>query len=150
MNPNIWGPHAWFFLYSTALAYPENPTDSDKKNYNNFYMSIMNVLPCLKCRMHYSENIKKHPLTEDILNSKKLLFKWLHLLHNEVRDSQNKKRYELNETYEFFNKAYSNNKFPIKEVLNMKILLPVIIIIICILGLVIYNKKFNQKINLIN
>ena len=32
MNPKIWGPHAWIFLHSITLNYPENPTPELKKN----------------------------------------------------------------------------------------------------------------------
>lgn len=148
MNPDIWGPHAWFFLYSVALAYPENPTDKDKKNYYNFYMSIMDILPCLKCRIHYTEHLQKYPLTDEILSSKLKLFKWVHTIHNEVKESQGKKKYKLTETYEFFNNAYANNKIPFKEIINMKILIPVILIIVGILGLIMYNKMTNPKLNL--
>jgi hypothetical protein len=149
MDPDIWGPHAWFFLYSVALAYPEQPIDKDKKNYYNFYMSLMDVLPCIKCRVHYTENIQKHPLSDDILSSKKLLFKWLHTIQSEVKASQGKKKYKLTDTYEFFNRAYSTYKIPFGEIISMKILIPVVLIIVGILGLLIYNKSKNPKLNLI-
>jgi hypothetical protein len=149
MNPDIWGPHAWFLLYSVALAYPEQPTDKDKKNYYNFYMSLMDVLPCIKCRVHYTENIEKYPLTDEILSSKKLLFKWLHTIQSEVKKSQGKSPYKLTDTYEFFNKAYATNKIPFKEIISMKILIPVVLIIIGVLGLLIYNKYKTPQLNII-
>ena len=47
MRPEIWGPHAWIFLHSVTLEYPDNPTDEDKQNMINFIDSLGNVLPCI-------------------------------------------------------------------------------------------------------
>ncbi len=32
LNPEIWGPKYWFFLYTVALTYPLSPNDVSKKN----------------------------------------------------------------------------------------------------------------------
>ena len=32
LNPDIWGPHYWFVLYTIAISYPINPNDVTKKN----------------------------------------------------------------------------------------------------------------------
>jgi hypothetical protein len=146
MDPDIWGPKAWFFLYSITLAYPENPTKNDKQNYYIFFSSLKNILPCAKCRLHFSENLEKYPLTDDILNSKKQLFKWLYEIQNEVREKNGKKRRTLTSTYEHMNKAYSKYSFPFKDIINMKILIPIILIIVGTLGLIIYNRKNNVKL----
>ncbi len=31
-DPNIWGPHYWFFLHTIAESYPENPNQVTKKS----------------------------------------------------------------------------------------------------------------------
>ena len=31
LNPEIWGPHYWFVLYTIAISYPLNPNDVSKK-----------------------------------------------------------------------------------------------------------------------
>ena len=46
MDPNIWGPHAWMFLHSITLTYPEKPTNLDKTNFEMFFNSLQPVLPC--------------------------------------------------------------------------------------------------------
>jgi hypothetical protein len=146
MNPDIWGPHAWFFLYSVALAYPEDPTNEDKQNYFNFYTSLRNILPCLKCRVHFTENLETHPLNENILGSKKSLFEWLHKIQNEVRTSQGKKPYTLTSSYEFFNKAFAKNTIKLKEILDTKVLIAIILVILGIFGLMMYARYSNPKL----
>ena len=64
MDPSIWGPHAWFFLHSITLAYPENPTIIDKENMRTFFNAFYKVLPCNTCVMNYTNHIKQLPLTE--------------------------------------------------------------------------------------
>ena len=81
VNPNLWGPHGWKFIHYTALGYPDEPTLQEKNNYKFFYNNLRNTLPCLKCRVHYAENIKNNPI-DNHLNSKIDLFKWTVDIHN--------------------------------------------------------------------
>ena len=60
MEPKIWGEHAWIFLHTITLNFPENPTFEDKHNYKTFFESLKYILPCPTCREHYKENINKY------------------------------------------------------------------------------------------
>jgi hypothetical protein len=86
----VWGPHGWQFLHYVSLGYPVNPTEEDKNNYRNFFISIKNILPCLLCSKHYEENYARMPLTNDILSNKELLVRWVIDIHNVVNESKNK------------------------------------------------------------
>ena len=44
LNPNIWGPHAWFFLESIAIGYPDNPTKEEKIKAKNFFLLLESLL----------------------------------------------------------------------------------------------------------
>ena len=57
MNPEIWGPPAWTFLHSVTLAYPDNPSDRDKSNYENFFNELQPILPCAKCSQNYMKHL---------------------------------------------------------------------------------------------
>ena len=39
-NPEIWGPHAWFFLETVAMGYPINPTSDDKNQMKAFFYAL--------------------------------------------------------------------------------------------------------------
>jgi hypothetical protein len=75
INSDIWGPKGWFFLDATILGYPDKPTEQEKKGFLNFLNSLEVVLPCNKCRIHFKEYIKKNPLNDKILSSKKKISK---------------------------------------------------------------------------
>jgi hypothetical protein len=84
MNPEVWGPHAWIFLHSITLAYPDCPTTKDKQVAKTFFGGLQDVLPCGNCQTNYKKNLKKYPLTDKTLSSKKELVKWLIDIHNLV------------------------------------------------------------------
>lgn len=90
MKPDIWGPHAWIFLHSITLEYPDNPSDNDKINMTTFIKAVGDVLPCQKCRVNFKNHINEFPLTDTILDSKKNLVKWLIDIHNSVNKMNNK------------------------------------------------------------
>lgn len=85
-----WGTHAWAFIESIALTYPVNPTLQDKSDYKDFFISLQNVLPCPRCRNHYKENLKKHPINK-ALTSREDLIRWVIDVHNEVNKSNGKR-----------------------------------------------------------
>jgi hypothetical protein len=88
-NPKIWGPEAWHFIHFVALNYPINPTEDDKRRYNNFFHSLQYTLPCEGCAYNFGEKLKKHPPK---LESRKSLFEWTVDIHNEVNESNGKKK----------------------------------------------------------
>ena len=90
ITPSEWGPHGWKFLHYITLGYPIKPTNEQKQNYKNFFISIKNILPCSLCAKHYSDNLDKFPLTDEIMNDREKLIKWLIDIHNEVNKSRDK------------------------------------------------------------
>ena len=112
MESEIWGPHAWQFLHSITLSYPDNPTDQDKYNHAQFFNNLKDILPCQKCRDHLSQNLQTLPI-ENYLNDKDSLFRWLVDVHNSVNVSNGKKEYSYDEVTELYEKMYGNsdNKF---------------------------------------
>ena len=81
ISPLYWGRAGWKFIHHIALNYPDNPTESEKKDYLNFLDSIDKVLPCPICGIHFKDNMIKHPPR---LDSKREFFNWSVDMHNEV------------------------------------------------------------------
>ena len=84
VNVNKWGNQLWTCIHYIALNYPDNPSDEDKINYKNFFMSLKDILPCNICKEHYEDILLILPLTNDSLNNSTTLFKWTVDLHNKV------------------------------------------------------------------
>jgi hypothetical protein len=84
MLPDVWGPCTWNFIHLMTIGYPLHPTEQEKRNYKNFFNSLVGVLPCNKCKYNLSQNLKKYPLTENILASRMNFVRWGIDLHNLV------------------------------------------------------------------
>ena len=107
MNPDIWGPPGWTFLHSITFAYPNNPTDVDKKNFAQFFNSLAPVLPCATCSYNYKQNLINDTI-ENHLNNKKSLIKWLINVHNKVNIDNNKPTLNYKNVIDNYTKLYNN------------------------------------------
>lgn len=134
MNPKVWGKHAWIFLHSITLNYPECPSIIDKENMKNFFTSVGNVLPCYGCKKNFTQHLIKYPLNKDVLSSRSNLFKWLVDIHNEVNSETNKPILSYEQVYKMYDKLYS---YPSKPN-YIKILLCFSLLIFCIVLIIIY------------
>ena len=133
MEPNIWGSHAWLFLHTITLNYPDKPTKYDKDNYKDFFESLSHVIPCEVCKSHYKQNIKKYPIQ---LDSKESLTRWLHMIHNIVNVKTGKDEYP----YGDFIHKYSNLYPQSDGDNNTELLIITLIIIISAISFYFYNK----------
>lgn len=136
MDNKIWGPYFWFTLHTVSLGYPNNPTYINKRNYNDFFLSLQNVLPCKLCQQHYREHLYQYPIASH-LDNKDALVKWCFNLHNKVNISLNKPEFTYEEFIEKYRKIYSPNLIEkivntnhIDKYKNYKIVFLIIFIII--------------------
>lgn len=102
--PNRWGPYAWVFLHSITLTYPDDPTEEEKQEYKNFFVSLQYILPCRKCRQNYQANLEKHRLDDHALKNKKNLTNWLIDIHNCVNKDTGKKVLDYDTALKYLNK----------------------------------------------
>ena len=89
-----------------TLGYPDNPTYVDKRRFNDFFVSVQYILPCAKCREHYSNHLSNFPISVS-LDNKESLVKWLFNLHNQVNISLNKPVMEYAAFKEKYRKIYN-------------------------------------------
>lgn len=136
MKPEIWGPMTWTLLHSITLEYPENPTEEDKENIKNFINCFGKVLPCEKCRINFKTHIEELPLSDNILNSRKNLIKWMIDIHNLVNKMNGKKELTYQEALKNILITCNNND---KTICYKNIIIIVLTIIILILVTVIIN-----------
>jgi len=156
MNPEIWGPHAWFFLHTITLSYPENPSETDKKQMYDFFMSLSNIIPCLNCMKHFKAHLNKYPITP-FLDNRQLLVSWLVMLHNMVNVSIKKPTMTVDEVMDMYEKRYNRPKFfSVKNVNHLGLMSGVFMVLVVLLifrknvyefvkGL--YNKLHRRSIN---
>ena len=86
-NPLYWGPAAWKFFETVAFGYPDNPSAAEKAAAVDFFSSLVYLLPCAKCKIHFAQNIKNLPINAE---SRDTLSRWVVDVHNIVNDSLGK------------------------------------------------------------
>ena len=81
----------WMSLHSISVAYPDNPTQSDKSLLNEFMNSFAATITCIHCRQHFGSMFVGYknsvPSWE---NSKQDLFIAICRLHNTVNNRLDK------------------------------------------------------------
>jgi hypothetical protein len=83
LNPEIWGPHYWFVLYTIALSYPININDATKKKYYDFIHNLPIFIPIADIGNTFSKFLDKYPVTP-YLDSRESMIKWVHFIHNKI------------------------------------------------------------------
>tara|TARA_B100000902_G_scaffold395134_1_gene453031 strand:+ start:5820 stop:6284 length:465 start_codon:yes stop_codon:yes gene_type:complete len=105
-NPEIWGPHYWFFLYTLALSYPLSPNDVSKKKYYDFIQNLPLFIPVPDIGNTFSRYLDRYPVTP-YLDSRESMIKWVHFIHNKINIYLGKPEVTY---YDAMDKYYENYK----------------------------------------
>lgn len=112
-DPEIWGPHYWFFLHTIAHNYPMNPNEVTKKKYYDLIQNMPLFLPIPEIGNDFSKLLDNYPVTP-YLNSRKSFVKWMHFIHNKI----NLKLGKLEMTYLESLDKYDSNFKPTSKYLS--------------------------------
>ena len=110
--PAVWGPIFWMTIHIVALGYSDNPSYSEKRAAKEFYEGLQFLIPCPKCKEHYRDNLKIHPITPS-LDNRKDLFKWTVKMHNLVNKQLGKPEVSEEEALRFMGRLGARGRSPI-------------------------------------
>lgn len=102
LPPEIWGPMFWGTLHIVSLAYPDEPTYSEKRAAKEFFNSLIYLLPCPVCRSHFREVLQGIPV-ETWLDNRKSLVEWVWMAHNQVNVKLGKAEITMSDFYKRYN-----------------------------------------------
>jgi len=112
LPPSVWGPFFWHTIHITALSYPDKPTYAHKRAAKDLFESLAHLIPCPKCREHYSKHLQKFPISPH-LDRRDDLFRWTVNLHNEVNKSLDKPIVTEKESILFYSRIGSRGTSPV-------------------------------------
>jgi len=147
LTPDIWGPHVWKALHLISFAYPNDPTEKQKKTYKSFFETFYGVLPCSICSNNYKKHLEEIPLTNDVMKNRDSLVKWVIDIHNLVNKENGKPIYSYEKAIENIMNNFTNNEnfSPIKGQTPPPtpnyIWILIIILILLVIIAVIYKKN---------
>jgi FAD-linked sulfhydryl oxidase len=141
LDPDIWGPHYWFFLHTIAFIYPHSPNSITKKKYYEFIHNLPLFLPNNSIGNNFSNLLDEYPITA-YLDSRESLVRWIHFIHNKINEKLEKPKISLNEFYYRYYEEYKPKDVKLKEYYRWKEkIIYFSILLISILIIVLFYKK---------
>lgn len=144
MEPQIWGKHAWIFLHSITMTYPENPSNDDKKTYKIFFESLDKILPCIVCRKNYRKHISNVPI-DSFLHSRRSIVEWLINIHNQTNIMHNKPTMEYDQVINLYKKIYKKESIDTEQNIEKSTCISdnsykyIIFILLIIIAILVWN-----------
>jgi hypothetical protein len=113
-DPEIWGPHYWFFLHTTAESYPLNPNSVTKRKYYDLIQNMPLFIPNDDIGDKFSKMLDKYPV-QPYLTSRESFVRWVHFIHNKINYELGKKEISLAEALDKYRKQYNPHTLKITE-----------------------------------
>jgi len=110
LDPNVWGPHYWFFIHTLAYSYPETPNEFTKRKYYDLIQNLPLFLPNLEISKKFAQTLDKFPVTP-YLDCRESFIRWTIYLHNYVNRTLDKPEWELLEALENYLHNYEDPLF---------------------------------------
>ena len=113
-DPEVWGPHYWFFLMILAVSYPLKANETTKKKYYDFIINLPLFIPHPKIGNNFSALIDKYPVSP-YLEGKDSFLKWVHFIHNKINIEIGKDEKTLTEALDIYYELYKPKEIIIRE-----------------------------------
>jgi hypothetical protein len=114
MDPSFWGKSTWLYLHTLTFNYPENPTESDKLKYYNYFKQLPEFLPCPACASSFKQYFEYIPISEYLDDIHGITF-WLYTIHFIVNLKLKKKNMDFYDVI----KLYLPNKTSCKKDIDL-------------------------------
>jgi len=105
-DPEVWGPHYWFFMMTLALSYPERANAVTKRKYYDFILNLPIFIPDAEIGNRFSGLLDKYPVSP-YLDSRDSFIRWVHFIHNKVNHSLGKEEISLTEALDNYYREYT-------------------------------------------
>ena len=132
-EPEIWGPHYWFFLHTVAESYPLHPTSVTKKKYYDLLINFPLFIPNQDIGNKFSQLLDKYPMSP-YLDSRESFVRWVHFIHNKLNIQLGKEELSMPVALENYRNLYKPKKILLREtILTRKHIIHFIFIVLLLL-----------------
>ena len=119
LDPNIWGPHYWFFLHTITMCYPNRPNAVTKKKYYEFIQNLPLFIPVEKISGELTKLIDEYPILP-YLDNRESLVRWMWFIHNKINEKLEKPQITLAEFFTNYYEAYKSNDVKLREYYKLR------------------------------
>jgi hypothetical protein len=113
-EPEIWGPHYWFFLHTVSESYPIHPTSVTKKKYYDLILNFPLFIPNQEIGNKFSQMLDKYPVSP-YLDSRDSFVRWVHFIHNRMNTKLGKEQMSMELALEKYRNFYKPKKVLLHE-----------------------------------
>ena len=138
VDPNIWGPHFWFFLMTIAIHYPLNPNSITKKKYYNFIMDLPLFIPDESIGNRFSYILNKYPVSPYI-DSRESFIKWTIFIHNKINNEIGKEEMTEEEAMDRYLSEFKEKPVIFSQKMKTTKYWLVIALVICMFLFILYQ-----------
>jgi hypothetical protein len=118
-NPEIWGPHYWFFLHTLAESYPMYPNATTKRKYYDLIQNMPLFIPVPEMGDNFSKMLDKYP-AQPYLDNRDSFVRWTHFIHNKMNHQLGKKEISLPYALDQYRAEYQPKPIIFSERINMR------------------------------
>lgn len=118
-NPDVWGPHYWFFLHTLAFSYSKIPNSVTKRKYYDLIQNLPLFIPDSEIGNYFSHLLDKYPVSP-YLDNRESFIRWVHFIHNKLNQHLGKEEISLYESIDHYYSNYKTKPVVISERINMK------------------------------
>lgn len=110
LDPEIWGPHYWFFLHTLAYSYPSYPNETTKRKYYDLVQNLPLFIPNDGIGNKFSRLLDRYPVTP-YLDKRESFLRWVNFIHNKINYLHGKDEMTLEESIRAYEQQYSPKPF---------------------------------------
>jgi hypothetical protein len=119
LDPNVWGPHYWFFLHTISITYPHHPNAVTKKKYYEFIQNLPLFIPVESMSSEFSKLIDQYPITP-YLDNRESFIRWIWFIHNKINQKLEKPEISLSAFYTKYYESYKPNNVKLVEYYKLR------------------------------
>jgi hypothetical protein len=137
LDPNVWGPHYWFFLHTISMTYPHHPNAVTKKKYYEFIQNLPIFIPVDAMSSEFSKLIDQYPVTP-YLDNRESFVRWTWFIHNKINQKLEKPTITLSEFHVKYYDAYKPKNLKMSEYYKLREKVVYGSIVVCMIGSIYY------------
>jgi len=139
-DPEVWGPHYWFFLETISHTYPQTPNSVTKRKYYEFIQNLPLFIPNPSIGDTFSGLLDQYPVSP-YLDSRDSFIRWIHFIHNKINIILGKEEISLFSALDHYRSAYKPKQLKLSEKWNLqREYIVMAFTILCITLIYFFNK----------
>jgi hypothetical protein len=119
LDPEVWGPHYWFFIHSVAMTYPNFPNSVSKKKFYDFFQMLPLFIPVEDMAAKFSKLLDEFPV-QPYLDNRESLLKWTWYIHNKVNTSLEKPILPFDKFYSTLHEQFKSKPEQVSDFFFLK------------------------------